>query len=148
MLSSILQLWVFRTDCTSTTAWDVFINCAAFHSPTPATIQGSDEDDWWKTFELGVRSVQYFTKSFMPKAKPGATYISMNSDTAFTRPEGLPKMAAYTASKLATAKLEEYLSVENPGLRTFTVSLSAFREPKPSVDQGQSRFNTRDTCLG
>ena len=30
-------------------------------------------------------------------------------------------MAAYTASKLAAAKLEEYLAVENPNLRTFTL---------------------------
>lgn len=71
--------------------------------------------------------MQHFTKSFMPKARPNATYISLNSDTIFQRAESLKKMAAYTASKLASAKLEEYLSLENPSLRVFTLHPGVFR---------------------
>lgn len=102
-------------------AWDVFINCAAFSSPTPTTIQGSDEDDWWKAFETAVRSVQHFSKSFMPKARPNATYISISSTTALYHAQSAPKVSAYASSKLAAAKLDEYLSEENPRLRVFTL---------------------------
>jgi NAD(P)-dependent dehydrogenase (short-subunit alcohol dehydrogenase family) len=99
----------------------VFVNCAAFSSPTPSTIQGSDEDDWWKAFETTCRSVQHFSKSFMPKARPNATYISISSSTALYQAQSAPKVSAYAASKLAAAKLDEYLSFENPRLRVFTL---------------------------
>jgi NAD(P)-dependent dehydrogenase (short-subunit alcohol dehydrogenase family) len=102
-------------------AWDVFVNCAAFFSPTPTTIQGGDEDDWWKAFETTVRSVQHFTKSFMPKARADATYISISSSTALLPTTSAPKVSAYAAAKLAAAKLDEYLSTENPRMRTFTL---------------------------
>ncbi|ETN43084.1 uncharacterized protein HMPREF1541_02242 [Cyphellophora europaea CBS 101466] len=103
-------------------AWDVFVNCAADYSPTPSTIQGSDEDDWWKSFETTVRSVQHFSKSFMPKARPNATYISLNAGTGVGPAQLYPKVSAYSAAKLAAAKLDDYLSVENPRLRVFTLN--------------------------
>ena len=98
------------------------MNCAAFSSPTPTTIQGSDEDDWWKAFEVTVRSVQHFSKSFMPKARPNATYISLSAGTAVGPAQSAPRVSAYSAAKLAAAKLDEYLSVENPRLRVFTLN--------------------------
>lgn len=99
----------------------MFVNCAAVSSPTPTTIQGGDEDEWWKAFETTVRSVQHFSKSFMPKARPNATYIALSSSTAVGPAQSAPKVSAYSAAKLAAAKLDEYLSIENPRLRVFTL---------------------------
>ena len=86
-----------------------------------------------------MRSVQHFSKSFMPKARPNATYISLNAGSAFAPAQYMQKTSAYSAAKLASAKLDEFLSVENPRLRVFTlhpgvVNTSLFRQWQKDLD--------------
>ncbi|RVX75230.1 hypothetical protein B0A52_00582 [Exophiala mesophila] len=108
-------------ECRSTLgAWDVFAHYAAV-LPTPTTILGADEDEWWHTFEINTKSFFHFTKHFMPKASPKATFISCNAGAAHVQAALMPKNSAYAASKVAAAKLNEYLAVEHPALRVFTL---------------------------
>jgi len=101
-------------------AWDVFVSCTA-HVPNLTTMTGADEEDWWKAFEINVRFFQHFAKHFLPKRRPDATYIDVNGDAAHLPAGFMPKTSAYAASKLAAAKLDEYLALENSSLRVFTV---------------------------
>ncbi|OAP58448.1 hypothetical protein AYL99_07538 [Fonsecaea erecta] len=101
-------------------AWDVFANCAGYF-PDLTTITGADEDDWWKAFEINVKSSAHFAKHFLPKCRPNATYISTNAAACHLGATRLPKSSSYVASKLALAKLDEYVAEENPRLRVFTV---------------------------
>lgn len=101
-------------------AWDVFVNCAGY-LPSLTTLTGADEDDWWQAFETNVKFVHLFAKHFLSKRRPNATYIGTNAGACIFPAAHVPKLSAYTASKLAMAKLEEYLAEENPDLRVFTV---------------------------
>ncbi|KAL6246082.1 hypothetical protein RBB50_007235 [Rhinocladiella similis] len=101
-------------------AWDVFAHCAAV-APTHTTIAGADEDEWWHTFEINTRFSSHFAKHFLPKRRPNATYIGINAGACHLPGSKFPKSSAYCASKLAMAKLDEYLAAENPQLRVFTV---------------------------
>ena len=101
-------------------AWDVFIN-SAMRTGELATIAGCDEDDWWQTFEIGVRFYQHFAKHFLPKCRPNATLISINSRQTHMKASLFPLMGANGAAHAAAAKLDEYLAIEKPGLRVFSL---------------------------
>ncbi|KIW10986.1 hypothetical protein PV08_10285 [Exophiala spinifera] len=101
-------------------AWDVFAHCAAV-APTHTTIAGADEDEWWHAFEINTRFSSHFAKHFLPKCRPNATYIGVNAGACHLPGSNFPKSSAYCASKLAIAKLDEFLAAENPHLRVFTV---------------------------
>ncbi|EHY58516.1 hypothetical protein HRR83_007109 [Exophiala dermatitidis] len=101
-------------------AWNVFAHCAAV-LPRATTLVGADEDDWFSAFETNVKFSAHFAKHFLPKRRPNATYIGINAGAAHVPPSQLPGASAYSASKLAAAKLDEYLAYENPELRVFTV---------------------------
>jgi NAD(P)-dependent dehydrogenase (short-subunit alcohol dehydrogenase family) len=89
--------------------------------PDTSTLAGADEDDWWKAFEIHAKFPAHFAKHFIPKCRPGATFINANAAACIVPPSRMPKVSAYSASKLAMAKLDEYLAEENPQLRVFTV---------------------------
>lgn len=101
-------------------AWDVFAHCAAV-LPTATTLAGADEDEWFSAFETNVKFSAHFAKHFLPKRRPNATYIGINAGAAHLSPSHLPGFSAYSASKLAVAKLDEYLALENADLRVFTL---------------------------
>ena len=101
-------------------AWDIFVNSAG-RTGQFTTIAGADEDDWWQTFEIGVRFYQHFSKHFLYKCRPNATFISISSRQVHMHAGFFPKMAANGAAHAAAAKLDEYLAVEKPGLRVFSL---------------------------
>jgi NAD(P)-dependent dehydrogenase (short-subunit alcohol dehydrogenase family) len=101
-------------------AWDVYADFAAILAE-PVTIAASDEDTWWQAFEINVISKKHFAKHFLPKCRPNATYIACNAASALIPGSWMPKVSSYNASKVAAAKLDEYLAAENPNLRVFTM---------------------------
>ena len=84
------------------------------------TMVGADENDWWRAFEVHAKFAAHFAKHFLSKCRPNATFINTNAASCHMSP-GLPKTSAYSASKLAMAKLDDCLAQENPQLRVFTV---------------------------
>ena len=101
-------------------AWDVFVNGAA-HLPNLTTIAGSDDKDWFGTFEISIKFIQYWSTHFLPKSRPNATYISLNAASIAIPAAAMPLNSAYTAMKVASLKLDEFIASESPGLRVFTL---------------------------
>ena len=101
-------------------AWDVFVNGAA-HLPTLTTIAGSDNEDWFKAFENSIKFIQYWSTHFLPKSRPNATYVSLSAASVAIPATAMPLNSAYTAMKLASLKLDEFIAAETPGLRVFTL---------------------------
>ena len=101
-------------------AWDIFVAGAA-HLPKLTTIAGSDDQDWWKAFETSTKFVQYWSTHFLPKSRPGATYISLTAGAAGIPATMMPLNSAYSAMKLAGLKLDEYIAAESPQLRVFSL---------------------------
>lgn len=101
-------------------AWDVFVNGAA-HLPNLTTIAGSDDEDWFRTFEASIKFIQYWSTHFLPKSRPNATYISLNSGSVAMPAAAMPMISSYTAMKIASLKLDEFIALESPSLRVFTL---------------------------
>ena len=76
-------------------AWDVFANYAAA-MPNLTTLAGADEDDWWKAFEVTARFPLHFAKHFLPKARPGASFINANAGASHVAAATFPKNSAYS----------------------------------------------------
>ena len=101
-------------------AWDIFINAAA-HQPDFTTIAGSDTDDWFRAFEVSIKFVQFWSTHFLPKARPNATYINLLAGSIAVPVAFMPLNSAYTATKIAALKLDEFVALESPTLRVFSI---------------------------
>ena len=105
---------------TAVGAWDVFVHNAGF-LPNPTSLAGADTDDWWQAFETNVKFTHIFAKHFLTKCRTNATFISVSAGFVHIPAAHAKGTSAYSASKMAAWKLNEYLAAENPGLRVFTV---------------------------
>ncbi|KAL3419569.1 short chain dehydrogenase [Phlyctema vagabunda] len=104
-----------------TGTWDVLIIAAAFLS-TPGFIRGSDLDDWWQAFETNVKGTMIVSKAFSLTANAShAALIGITSATNSLPPIMLPTLSAYQSSKLAQAKVLEFVAAENPSMFVASV---------------------------
>lgn len=103
-------------------AWDVFINVLAYaESSTRTTVRGSDEDDWWRMFEVNVKSLHHIARHFFSKMRQNAVFLNVLSSNIGGAPDG--KNSAESASQIAAARTLEFLCKENApsGLRAINV---------------------------
>ncbi|KAL4941352.1 hypothetical protein BDV06DRAFT_223180 [Aspergillus oleicola] len=105
--------------------WDILVLAAGYIS-TPASVEDSGVDEWWKGIELRTvtqfhqgfappqpKSIVTTTKSFLPTAHPTpASIIAYSAAITFTA-TNLPGLSAYNISKLAIVMLVEYNAAEN-----------------------------------
>jgi NAD(P)-dependent dehydrogenase (short-subunit alcohol dehydrogenase family) len=87
------------------------------------SVSESDLDDYWKTFEVNVKGGLIVIKEFLKQSKAGDTVINMSSGAGHL--PHIPGYSAYSASKLAFAKIMEYVQHENPDLRVFSIQPGA-----------------------
>ncbi|KAL9622832.1 MAG: hypothetical protein Q9160_002758 [Pyrenula sp. 1 TL-2023] len=97
--------------------WDVFISNAGY-LPDMMSMVKADIDEWWRGFEINVKSGVLIAKHFVPFASKNATLISVNSAAAHLT---IPELSSYAASKMAAARVFEYIAAENPDLRVFSL---------------------------
>ncbi|EMT74354.1 Short-chain type dehydrogenase/reductase [Fusarium odoratissimum] len=83
----------------------------------------SDLDDYWKTFEINVKGGLLVTQQFLKQSQPGDTIINIGSGAGHLPP--IPGYSAYSSSKLAFAKMVEFVQQENPHLRVFNINPGA-----------------------
>ncbi|OBS26033.1 hypothetical protein FPOA_06564 [Fusarium poae] len=87
------------------------------------SVSESDLDDYWKTFEVNVKGGLIVIKEFLKQSKAGDTVINISSGAGHL--PHIPGYSAYSASKLAFAKIMEYVQHENPDLRVFSIQPGA-----------------------
>nr|POE93007.1 short chain dehydrogenase andi [Quercus suber] len=109
---------------------DVLINNAGGLHGVGA-LEDADLEDFWRAFELNVKGPLAVTQSFLrarrrqgetreeEEESSAATVINLSSGAAHL--PYAPGMAAYSCSKLAFAKIVEYMHHERPGWRVFNV---------------------------
>lgn len=97
---------------------DVCISNAGYLSKAePLAI--SDLDDWWMSYETNVKGAYNIARAFLKVAKPGSALIDMTTAVAHL-PALIPGHSAYASSKLASAKMYEYIAVENPEIHVVS----------------------------
>lgn len=98
---------------------DVLVSNAGYLN-NPAEIVSAQSDDWWMAMEINVRGVFNAIRAFVPLAAPEPTLLNITSGIAHL-PSTLPGMSAYAISKLANAKLVEYIGYEVPDLHVVNI---------------------------
>jgi NAD(P)-dependent dehydrogenase (short-subunit alcohol dehydrogenase family) len=115
---------------------DVLVNNAGYlsvHKP----LAESPLDDYWRGFEINIKGPIVTTQAFLKIARPGATLINVSSGAAHI--PYIPNYSGYSAAKLASSKIMEYVQRENPELRVFnlqpgTVETNMAKKSDLSVD--------------
>ncbi|KAF2872422.1 hypothetical protein BDV95DRAFT_569698 [Massariosphaeria phaeospora] len=112
---SVQELW--ETVRAKIGAVDVLINDAG--SMNYATIGEIEPLQWWNDFEVNVKGPYLMCHHFVKQAQgKNSTVITVGTGAAATI---FPNMSSYTCSKLAQAKLMEFLHAEHPQIRSFTL---------------------------
>jgi NAD(P)-dependent dehydrogenase (short-subunit alcohol dehydrogenase family) len=80
----------------------------------------SPEENYWRGFEINIKGSIITTQAFMKIAQTGATLINISSASAHI--PYIEEFSGYSAAKLATVKIVEYVQHQNPKLRVFNVN--------------------------
>ncbi|KAF2635730.1 NAD(P)-binding protein [Massarina eburnea CBS 473.64] len=101
-------------------AWDVLILNAAHMAP-PATLVKASLKEHWRDYETNVKGVLIAIQAFVPKANAGAALYGINAGALVSPAKHTPYLSGYVGSKIAQAKVLEFLADEHPEL--FVVSV-------------------------
>ncbi|KAG4423647.1 hypothetical protein IFR04_003192 [Cadophora malorum] len=113
----------------------------------PASILDADADNWWTHMDVNVRGTFNTIRAFMPfsrsevvdgKTLSKATILNISSAVGHLPAiEQLVGMSAYAVSKIAGAKMIEYLATEVPGLKVVNLQPGAIVSDMGSVKDGE-----------
>jgi NADP-dependent 3-hydroxy acid dehydrogenase YdfG len=120
---------------------DILVNNAGYISAMETTAS-SDFDKFWQHFEVNVKGSMLVLRAFLQNSiSQGATVINICSGAAIL--DFVPGLAGYSASKLATLKLMDYMHHEEAArdLRVFNVQPGVV--PTEMAKEGKS--NAKDT---
>ncbi|KAH9907395.1 hypothetical protein F4778DRAFT_721772 [Xylariomycetidae sp. FL2044] len=106
---------------TSIGKWNIFLLCSGV-CPTLSSVTSAGITTWWNGYETNVNGTLLAAKRFLPSAEgPDAAFLGVVSDVSLTPTAYLPGLSSYTSSKLAQAKLFEFLAAENPEVFVATM---------------------------
>ncbi|KAI1431259.1 hypothetical protein GGR50DRAFT_90078 [Xylaria sp. CBS 124048] len=109
--------------------WDILVLASAY-CPQPSEICTGDVEEWWKGYEINVKGTLLTAQAFLPTARrPGAAFIGVASDTSVIPTAGLPQLSSYISSKLAQAKIFEFLAAENKDIFVAAVHPGMIETP-------------------
>ncbi|KAI9643580.1 hypothetical protein NHQ30_008201 [Ciborinia camelliae] len=111
-----------KSAATAVGKWHVLVICSGY-CPTPSPIPSSEGEDWWKGFETNVQGTFLATRAFLPTADSSeATILGVTTDVSLLPVTYLPGLSSYVSSKLAQAKIYEFLAAENPNIFVATIN--------------------------
>ncbi|KAK7946245.1 uncharacterized protein PG986_010566 [Apiospora aurea] len=101
--------------------WNVLVHCAGhIHAPAPIT-QTADVMDYWRAYEVNVKSLVVLAKVLFPKAAKDASVVTVPAGAMAFPVTATAGLSGYLVSKLALVKTVEYLAAENPQLNVTAV---------------------------
>jgi NAD(P)-dependent dehydrogenase (short-subunit alcohol dehydrogenase family) len=87
--------------------------------PSKQSLFETSSEDWYNGFEINVKGNFNLVRAFLPLAAKDAVVLS--TSTAVAHVSYVAGMSSYAASKLAAAKVYEYLHYEHPNLFVLNV---------------------------
>lgn len=97
---------------------DVLVSNAGYYSG-PRPLGTESAEDWQTNLEVNISGLYLTTMAFIQNAKPNATLINVSSGVVHRAPAA--GFASYAVSKIAGAKLMEYVQFEKPLLHVVNV---------------------------
>lgn len=125
---------------------NVFIANAGYHH-TPAVLADASIDDLWHGFEVNVKGLMIGAKAFLKSATPDAVLINVSTGAAHVRYFG--PITGYASSKAAGVRVTEFIGVENPGVRVYSISpgiIATDMAVKSSQMDSGFRFDSGEFC--
>ncbi|KAF2759929.1 NAD(P)-binding protein [Pseudovirgaria hyperparasitica] len=96
--------------------WHVLLLNAGYMN-SPAPVATADLGDYWKAFEVNVKSTIVGVQSFAPTAaKDHAAIVAPVGGSMQLPTKLLAGLSGYLTAKLAVVRIMEFLSVENPSI--------------------------------
>lgn len=99
-------------------AIDIFINNAA--ALTIGSVGTSDPDEFFKVYETNIKGSLLVTQAAL-KQMDSKNGIIINVTSAAGHVPAIPGYAAYATSKIASARVYEYLQMEYPDMKIFNL---------------------------
>ncbi|KAK5687826.1 hypothetical protein LTR17_026732 [Elasticomyces elasticus] len=87
--------------------------------PLGQSIIESSLEEWYEGFEVNVKGNYNLVRALLLHATADAAVLSIN--TVLAQMAYIPGMSSYSASKIATAKLFEYLHYEHPSIFVLSI---------------------------
>lgn len=97
-------------------------------------------DEWQTAFDINVKGFYLVTSAFIPLAKTDATIISISTAIAHLPASSFPGFSSYAATKLAGAKLLEYVQGQYPELHVVNLHPGQVTETEMA---GKAKGNPR-----
>lgn len=97
---------------------DILISNAGYLADI-VPIKDSDDEDWWKSFEINVKGTYNAFRAFLPHAASDAVFLSVNAGLATAPP--FPGLSGYISSKIACARMLECMQAEHHELRIVSI---------------------------
>ncbi|KAH6613061.1 hypothetical protein C7974DRAFT_322247 [Boeremia exigua] len=91
----------------------------AGYLPDMKPIAQADTEEWFKGMTINVKGTLNLAKAFLHHAAESPTFVHVSTGGCHIDP--MPANSAYAVSKLAAARLMEYLAFENPQLRVHNI---------------------------
>jgi NAD(P)-dependent dehydrogenase (short-subunit alcohol dehydrogenase family) len=95
----------------------------AGYLPTTAKVTNMDIDDFWEAYETNVKGSVILAQLFAKySSKTDPVFVSVNTGIAHFPGGGFGgEVVGYASSKIALAKVMEYLSAEEPHMRVYSL---------------------------
>ncbi|KAF2638879.1 NAD(P)-binding protein [Massarina eburnea CBS 473.64] len=119
--------------------WDVLVLNAG-NVGVSGHIMKSSLEDIWGSYETNVKSIIIAAHQFFPRAKKGASVLAVGAGGCILPPVIAPNIGGYCSSKVAQAKLVEFLAAENPEIFICSVHPGVVQTDmlvKAGLDAGQ-----------
>ncbi|KAI0165407.1 hypothetical protein GGR52DRAFT_585444 [Hypoxylon sp. FL1284] len=112
--------------------WNNFVLCSGV-CPEPSPVASAEVAAWWNGYEVGRFAAP-------PASLPLAVFLGVISDMSIMPAAYLPGLSSYISSKLAQAKVFEFLAAEHPEVFIATmhpgmVETNVFASTGASADQ-------------
>jgi NAD(P)-dependent dehydrogenase (short-subunit alcohol dehydrogenase family) len=98
---------------------DIAVSNAGYLSEVKS-VKETNLDDWWTTHEINTKGAFNIARAFLRHAKPGSTLLHTTTGMGHM-PTLVPGHSGYVTSKLAAAKLHEYIAEENPDIHVVMI---------------------------
>ncbi|KAH9963678.1 NAD-P-binding protein [Russula compacta] len=124
---------------------DVLVANAAILRPSSQPFASEDPTEWWQLFEVNIRGTYNFVHFAVPELqKTKGRIVIVSSAAAQLR---IPFTSDYCTSKHALLRFAEFISIEYPEIKTFSVHPGVVATDLTSGYEGRATRNEDTPAL-
>lgn len=103
---------------------DILVSNAGYLPDTKPIVE-CDVEEWFRGMTVNVKGNLILSKAFLKHAAENPTFVHVSTGGCHIPP--MPANCAYAVSKMAAAKMAEYLAFENPQVKVHIIHPGAIQ---------------------